>query len=445
MDYTQISDRDEKHMLEAIGADSIEALFAPIPKDQRFSGDLDIPAGCSEMELLAEIGQLAGKNRDATQMTCFLGCGAYDHFVPTVVDSLAMRGEFLTAYTPYQAEASQGVLQAFYEFQTMICELTGMDIANASLYDGASAAAEAAMLAKSATGRTKIVLATRCHPDTVETLQTYGQQQELTIESALSGDGVPDSAALTKALDDKTAAVLIQYPDFFGQLNDIEPLIEAAHAVGALAIVSFDPLAAGIIKRPGDFGADIVIGEGQPLGLPLQYGAPYLGFFAARETYLRKMPGRVVGVAHDEHGNRGYCLVLQTREQHIKRERATSNVCTNQGLMAMRATVYMTAVGKNGLGKIASLCFDKAHYAAEQIAALPNYSLKFDGPFFKEFVVQTTNDVTKVLDACHDKGIMAGVPMRKWFREMDDCFAVAVTEKRTKAEIDKLVETLASI
>ncbi len=445
MDYTQISDSDERQMLDAIGAENIEALFSTIPSDQRFSGDLDIPAGCSEMELLAELQQLSDKNHDATKMTCFLGCGAYDHFVPTVVDSLAMRGEFLTAYTPYQAEASQGVLQAFYEFQTMICELTGMDIANASLYDGASAAAEAAMLAKGVTNRSKIVLATRCHPDTVETLQTYGQQQELKIDSALTGDGLPDAAKLGASVDDNTAAVLIQFPDFFGQLNDIEPLIEAAHKVGALAIVSFDPLAAGIIKRPGDFGADIVIGEGQALGLPLQYGAPYLGFFAAREKYLRKMPGRVVGVAYDEHGNRGYCLVLQTREQHIKRERATSNVCTNQGLMAMRATVYMTAVGKNGLTKIASLCFDKAHYAAQQIATLPNYSLRFDGPFFKEFVVQTTNDVTKVLDACHAKGMLAGIPLRKWFREMNDCFSVAVTEKRTKAEIDELIETLASV
>ncbi len=445
MDYTQISDRDERQMLDTIGAENIESLFSTIPSDQRFNGDLDIPAGCSEMELLAELQQLSDKNRDATQMTCFLGCGAYDHFVPTVVDSLAMRGEFLTAYTPYQAEASQGVLQAFYEFQTMICELTGMDIANASLYDGASAAAEAAMLAKGVTRRSKIVLATRCHPDTVETLQTYGHQQEMKIESALSQDGLPDAATLSATVDDDTAAVLIQFPDFFGQLHDIEPLIESTHKVGALAIVSFDPLAAGIVKRPGDFGADIVIGEGQALGLPLQYGAPYLGFFAAREKYLRKMPGRVVGVAHDAKGNRGYCLVLQTREQHIKRERATSNVCTNQGLMAMRATVYMTAVGKNGLGKIASLCFDKAHYAANQIAALPNYSLKFDGPFFKEFVVQTTNDVTKVLDACHAIGLLAGIPMRKWFREMNDCFAVAVTEKRTKAEIDKLVETLASV
>ncbi|NOX58033.1 MAG: aminomethyl-transferring glycine dehydrogenase subunit GcvPA [Planctomycetes bacterium] len=444
MDYTQTSEQDERSMLQAIGADSIEDLFAPIPKEQRFDGELNIPAGCSEMELLTELQELAAKNKDTTQLTCFLGCGAYDHFVPTIIDHLAMRGEFLTAYTPYQAEASQGVLQAFYEFQTMICQLTGMEIANASLYDGASAAAEAAMMAFATTRRTKIVLANTCHPDTVETLETYANQQQFQVQPAMSPDGTPNVSSLANALDENTAAVLIQFPDFFGQVSDLGPLIDAAHDAGALAIVSFDPLAAGIFKRPGDFGADIVIGEGQPLGIPLQYGAPYLGFFAAREKFLRKMPGRVVGVAHDAQGNRGYCLVLQTREQHIKREKATSNVCTNQGLMAMRATVYMSAVGRNGLQKIASLCYDKTHYAADRIAKLPDYALKFDGPFFKEFVVQTKRDVSKVLDVCHGRGILAGVPLNRWYEDMADCFTIAVTECRTRKEIDALVEALAT-
>ena len=444
MDYTQITADDERQMLATIGVATVEELFAPIPADQRLQRPLDIPPGCSEPELLAELTALARRNHGADELTCFLGCGAYDHFIPTIVDHLAMRGEFLTAYTPYQAEASQGTLQAFYEFQTMICQLTGMDIANASLYEGASAAAEAATMAIAATGRKHVVISRTCHPETVETLTTYASQQEMETSTIAARDGLTDASALTAALNDDVAAVVLQFPNFFGLLEDLPALIDAIHAAGALAIVSFDPLAAGVYRRPGDLGADIVVGEGQALGIPLQYGAPYLGFFAAREKFLRRMPGRMVGVGYDAQGRRGFSLVLQTREQHIKRERATSNVCTNQGLMAMRAAVYMSAMGRKGLTEVANLCLDKAHYAAERITAIDGFSLRFTAPFFKEFVVQTDRDVAKVLAACRKQNILAGVPLGRWFDDLSDCFTVAVTEKRTKQEIEALAKALAS-
>jgi len=444
MQYTQHSNEQIDAMLAATGVATIEELFAPIPAAQRFCGTLDIPEGVSEFDLLNELEALAAKNRSTGELTCFLGMGAYDHFIPTIVDHLAMRGEFLTAYTPYQAEASQGVLQAFYEFQTMICQLTGMDIANASLYESASAAAEAATMARGITGRSDILVSCTCHPDLVQTLESYSRQQDAGVATIPMQDGVTDPQRLDHLVDDSIAAVVVQWPNVFGVIEDLPAIIEAVHKQGALAIVSFDPIAAGVLKRPGDLGADIVVGEGQPLGIDLQYGAPYLGFMACREQYLRKMPGRVVGVTTDEAGRRGYCLVLQTREQHIKRERATSNVCTNQGLMAMRASVYMSAMGRSGIRKAASLCFDKAHYAADRIASLDGYSLQFNQPFFKEFVVRTERGVERAIDACRTRGILAGVPLGRWFDALEDCFAVAVTEKRTKAQIDALVEALDS-
>jgi glycine dehydrogenase subunit 1 len=445
MDYTQITADDEQRMLAVIGAGGVDELFAPIPADQRLGRNLEIPHGCSEQELLAELSALAGRNTGTDRLTCFLGCGAYDHFIPTIVDHLAQRGEFLTAYTPYQAEASQGTLQAFFEFQTLICELTGMDIANASLYEGASAAAEAGMLAIASTRRPTLVIADTCHPDTVATVTTYANQQNVVVDRLAHADGVTDVATARAALHDGVAALIIQFPNFFGALEDLPGLIDAAHAVGALAVVAYDPIAAGRFKRPGDFGADIVVGEGQALGIPLQYGAPYLGFFAAREKFLRKMPGRMVGIAEDPNGRRGFALVLQTREQHIKRERATSNVCTNQGLMALRAAIYLSAMSRQGLNQVATQCLDKTQYAARRIAELDGFELRFPAPFFKEFVVRTDKPVDAVLAACRGRGILAGVPLGRWFPELDDCFAVAVTEKRTRAEIDRLVAALGAV
>jgi glycine dehydrogenase subunit 1 len=287
-----------------------------------------------------------------------------------------------------------------------------------------------------------VVVSRTCHPDTVETLATYASQQEMEISCIAMRDGVTDRAGLEAALDESVAAVVVQFPNFFGVLEDLQAIVDEAHAHGVLTIVSFDPIAAGVYRRPGDFGADIVVGEGQALGIPLQYGAPYLGLLAARESFLRRMPGRMVGVAYDAQGRRGFALVLQTREQHIKRERATSNVCTNQGLMAMRASVYMSAIGRKGIAQVANLCLDKAHYAAERIAQVPGYRLKFSAPFFKEFVVQADRDVSKVLASCRAKNILAGVPLGRWFKELSDSFTVAVTEKRTKEDIDQLANAL---
>lgn len=445
MQYTQHSDKQMREMLATIGVNGIDALFSPIPQEQRFRGPLNIPEGVSEPELLAELGRLAALNRSTDEQSCFLGMGAYDHFIPTIVDHLAMRGEFLTAYTPYQAEASQGVLQAFYEFQTMICQLTGMQIANASLYESASAAAEAAGMARSITRRDDVLVSAACHPDTVATLETYARQQQSSVSTVAMRDGATDLERLASQLNESVAAVVVQWPNAFGIIEDLEAIVNVVHEHGALAIVSYDPIASGLLKRPGDLDADIVVGEGQPLGIELQYGAPYLGFLACREAYLRKVPGRIVGTATDNCGRKGFCLVLQTREQHIKRERATSNVCTNQGLMAMRATVYLSAMGRSGIKKVASLCFDKAHYAARQIAQLDGYKLRFEQPFFKEFVVQTTRGVDRAMDRCREQGILAGVPLGRWFDELNDCFVIAVTEKRTKTEIDRLVSVLDAV
>lgn len=442
MRYTQFTDEQVNEALAAIGARSIDDLFKPIPSSLRLTKPLNIPRGVGEMDLLRDVESLAARNRDCNELTCFLGAGAYDHFIPTVVDSLAAQSEFLTAYTPYQAEASQGILQLFYEFQTMICELTGMDVANASLYEASSAAAEAVLMAGGITKRRTVLVSETVHPDTLRVLKTYTAALDIDIKTVAAPEGVVDEKALEKALNNSVAAFVMQSPNFFGCIERLDRMIPAVHKCGALAVVSTDPIACGLLKPPGALGADMVVGEGQALGIPLQYGGPYLGLLACREKFLRKMPGRIVGATRDIEGRRGFCLALQTREQHIKRERATSNICTNQGLLAVRASIYMAAMGKRGITEVASQCFDKAHYAAKRIADLDGYELRFANPFFKEFTVRTTRDVDNVLAACKREDILAGVPLGQYDRRLDDCFMVAVTEKRTKEEIDKLVETL---
>ncbi len=442
MRYTQFTDDQVEQMLSTIGVDSIDALFEPIPRDLRLQSPLDIPPGLSELELLKETGALAAKNRSCDELVCFLGGGAYDHFIPTVVDAMAGQSEFLTAYTPYQAEASQGVLQLFYEFQTMVCQLTGMEVANASLYEVASAAAEAAIMATAITRRRQVLVAGSVHPDTLAVLTTYAKERSLEIVILPAPDGVLGRETLDGALTDAAAAVVVQSPNFFGCIERLDHFVPAIHRQGALAIAITDPIAGGLLKRPGDFDADLVVGEGQALGIPLQYGGPYLGLLAGREKYLRKMPGRVVGMTKDREGRRGFCLALQTREQHIRRERATSNVCTNQGLLAVRAAVYMASMGRCGIAQVAEQCFDKAHYAAGQIATLDGYELRFDAPFFKEFVVRTKRNVKGVLGECRKRGILGGVPLGRFDDRLNDCFMVAVTEKRTKEEIDMLAAAL---
>jgi len=432
-------------MLQTIGVGSIDELFAVIPEAQRLKGHLDIPEGVSEIEILEDVQRLAARNADPGELVCFLGAGAYDHFVPTLVDDLAMRGEFLTAYTPYQAEASQGSLQAFYEFQTMVCQLTGMDVANASLYEQASAVAEAAMMARTVTRKGRVLVSDALHPDIREVLATYTRDLPIETEVLPAGGGVTDLMALANTVDGRTAAVVVQSPNFLGCLERLGDVARIAHEAGALLIAVVDPISCGVLRTPGELGADVVVAEGQCLGIPLSYGGPYLGLLAAREKFVRKMPGRIVGRGQDAEGRTAFCLALQTREQHIRREHATSNVCTNQGLMAMRAAVYLATMGRQGLAGVASRCLDKAHYAARRIAELDGYSLRFEEPFFKEFTVQTTRGVPQVLSHCREQGILAGVGLGCWHENLSDCFTVAVTEKRTRQQIDGLVEALRTV
>jgi glycine dehydrogenase subunit 1 len=442
--YTQFTENDIGAMLREIGAGSIDELFEVIPEDQRFKGELALPPGLSEMELRAELDRLAGGNRTCGQQVCFLGAGAYDHFIPAAVEALAGQSSFVTAYTPYQAEASQGVLQAFYEFQTFVCQLSGMEVANASLYAGGTAAAEAVMMARNLNRRSKIVVSGGVNPDYLRVLRTYLSCLSAELAVCPLRDGVTDHRALGEMVDEKTTAVLVQSPNFFGCVEPLDTVTELIHQAGGLSIAIFDPIACAMFKPPGAWGVDLAVGEGQPLGIPMSLGGPYLGLLAARQKFVRKMPGRLIGMTRDAAGHRAYTLALQTREQHIRREKATSNVCTNQGLLAVRAAVYMSLMGGAGLKKVASLCMDKAHYAAERIASLDGYELRFGSPFFKEFVVRSDRSVEAVLAHCRQRDILAGVPLKRWFEDLKDCFLVAVTEKRTKEQIDALVDALGS-
>jgi glycine dehydrogenase subunit 1 len=358
-----------------------------------------------------------------------------------VVDTVAGRSEFYTAYTPYQAEASQGSLQAFFEYQTLICQLTGMDVSNASLYDGGSAVTEAAFMAITATNRSgQVLIGESVHPEYRANLHTYLANLDAKMTTLPTPTGRIDPAELKKALTDDTACVVVQHPNFFGTLEDVAELAQLAHERGALFVVSVDPVSLGILKKPGDYGADIVVAEGQGLGTPMQFGGPYLGILACKEQFVRKMPGRLVGQTVDRNGKRCWVLTLQTREQHIRREKATSNICTNQGLLALRATVYLAAVGPQGLRETSELCTQKAHYAAGQLAKLPGVKLRFDAPFFKEFVIQVKGDAPALLSKLLKDGYHAGLHLGRWYPSLADCISIAVTEKRTKVEIDGLVE-----
>jgi glycine dehydrogenase subunit 1 len=360
-----------------------------------------------------------------------------------VVDAVAGRSEFYTAYTPYQAEASQGSLQAFFEFQTLICQLTGLDVANASLYEGGSAVAEAVFMAMGVTGRRcKVLVADSVHPEYRRTLSTYLANLEPHVQTLPTPHGFLDPDDLRRALDAQTACVIVQHPNFFGCLEEVEACAAAAKDAGALFVVSFDPISLGLLKRPGQYGADIAVAEGQCLGNPLAFGGPYLGLLACREEYLRKIPGRVVGQTVDRQGKRCWTLTLQTREQHIRREKATSNICTNQGLLALRAAVYLAALGPQGLKETAELCLRKAHYAAERLAEVAGMQLRFDRPFFKEFTVRSPAPVGQVLTALLDDGYHAGLGLGRWYPGLGDCFSLAVTEKRTRTEIDGLASAL---
>ncbi len=447
MPYVPNTDEDRQAMLEAIGVGSIDELFEMIPSDLHLGRALDLPPAMGELELTAHVGELAAQNVPASQGACFLGAGSYDHFIPSVVDFVASRSEFYTSYTPYQAEASQGNLKAFFEYQTLITQLTGMDVSNASLYDGAGAAAEAVLMACNVTRRhAKVVVSSAVHPEYRQVLSTYLKNVETELVTLDAPDGVTPAAALDAIVDDKTACVLVQHPNFFGCLEEVEDLASVAHAKGAALIVSVDPISLGLLKRPGDCGADIVVAEGQSLGIPLGYGGPYLGILACGEKYLRRMPGRLVGETVDRRDRRCWVLTLQTREQHIRRAKATSNICTNQGLMALRATVYLSAMGPQGLRSTAELCLKKARYAMREWTGDGLLQPAFATPTFKEFVLRVPQGrINELLAAASDQGIMAGVPLECWYPELEDCLLMAVTEKRTKVEIDRMTEIIRSV
>lgn len=436
---------DTKAMLGSIGAKSVEELFDSIPETLRLRRPLDIPPAMSEIELTQHMGQLAEKNLHSQNAVCFLGGGSYDHFIPAVVDALASRGEFYTSYTPYQPEVSQGNLQCMFEYQTLICQLTGMDVSNASLYDGGSAVTEAALMALSvARGKHKVVIPDSVHPEYRQILETYLRNIDAEMVTVSCPNGIVDTATLSAAIDDKTACVVVQQPNFFGCAEDLAKLAKLTHDNESALIVSVDPISLGLLKRPGDLGADIVVAEGQSLGNPMSYGGPYLGIMACKENFLRRMPGRIAGQTIDHHGQTCWVLTMQTREQHIRRDKATSNICTNQGLFALRASIYLAELGPMGLKEVATLCAQKANYAAKQLTATPRFSRAFDQPTFKEFVVRDSDgQVAALLDGAEKQGILAGVPLGQWYPDLDDCFLVAVTEQRTKQQIDRLVSTFA--
>jgi glycine dehydrogenase subunit 1 len=448
MPYIANTAEDQRAMLEAIGAGSLEELFASIPPELRLGRELQIPPALTELELTQHLSRLARKNQSANEKVCFLGGGSYDHFIPAIVDVVAGRSEFYTSYTPYQPEASQGNLQVFFEYQTMICRLTGMDVSNASLYDGGSAATEAVLMAVHATGRKgRVVTARSVHPEYRQILETYLRDIDIELVEVGAPDGTVSLAQLEAAVTADTACVLIQHPNFFGCLEDMTAIGKIAHAAGAMFAVSVDPISLGLLTRPGDYGADIVVAEGQSLGTPMQYGGPYLGIMACREKFVRRMPGRIAGETVDRRGKRCFVLTLQTREQHIRREKATSNICTNQGLFALRATVYLAAMGPQGMREVANLCLQKSHYAAERLQSKAGLRCRFDDkPTFKEFVVQAPRGaVHEMIAEASESGYFAGVPLSTWYPEFDDCLLVTVTEKRTKAEIDGLVNCLGRI
>lgn len=439
MNYVSHSDAERAEMLQSLGLDSAAALFEVVPRHVRFP-ELKLPKALSELEATRLLAELSAQNVSVASRPCFLGAGAYNHYVPSVVGHMAGRSEFYTAYTPYQPEVSQGTLQVIYEFQTMMGELFNMDIANASMYDGASALAEAAIMAVNVTGKRKIVMPASLHPDSRSVVRTYTEPQGITIEE------YPTIEEAVAALDKNTAALLVQQPDFFGQLQDLQKLSDAAHAVNALFVVSAYPTAMGLLKPPGDFGADIVVAEGQPLGMTLSFGGPYVGIFTCRNEFIRNLPGRIVGQTLDKNGKRGYVLTLRTREQDIRREKATSNICTNEGLIALIVTVYLSAMGKQGLRQVAEQCYHKAHYAAAEIAKLPGYELAFDGPFFNEFVVRCkggTEAVKKIHAAFNKAGIIGGYELGKIYPDKADCLLFCCTETNSRADIDRLVEVLA--
>jgi glycine dehydrogenase subunit 1 len=443
MSYIPHSDAERQQMLAAIGVTTIEDLFEAVPAAHRFPR-LDLPAPLSEMDVVAELQALAEANEHAGDYAIFRGAGAYHHFIPSAVNHILLRGEFYTAYTPYQPEVSQGTLQAIFEYQSMIVALTGMDAANASHYDGATSLAEAVTVALEATRRkrNKVILSPAINPQYRQVVRTYHQGQDLHM---VGDTGRADISDLTDMLDDNTAMLAVAYPNFFGQIDSFKGLAEKVHAAGALLVMVVNPIALALYKSPGQLGADMVVGEGQPLGIPMSFGGPYLGFFGVKNDYVRRIAGRIVGETVDQDGKRAFVMTLRPREQDIRREKATSNICTNQGLMALSACVYLALMGKCGLKTVAELCYHKAHYAAQQINGVPGFQVDMDKPFFNEFVVKCPKPVQEINDVLIEKGIIGGYDLGQDYPHLKDHLLAAVTELNRKDEIDTLVEALKEI
>lgn len=430
---------ERRRMLDTIGVKSIDDLFAAIPQDLR-PKSFSLPAGLGEMEVKARIERLAGLNR--TDLTCFVGGGFYDHYVPSAVPALTARGEFFTAYTPYQPEASQGTLQAIYEYQSAICRLTGMEVTNASMYDGGTAMYEAAMMAVRCTGRDKIVVDSSVSPIYRVMMESYMRNLNVELVVTEHADGLANRAALTAAIDDRTAGVILQNPNFFGCVEDFSEIAKLAHDKKALLIMSVYPMSLALLKTPGEMGADIATGEGQSFGLGLNFGGPYLGLMSCLKKHVRKMPGRIVGETVDSDGRRGFVLTLQAREQHIRREKATSNICSNEGLCALQSLVYMSLVGREGLKSIAATCAERAGMLREKLLAIDGIRPKFDHPFFNEFVIEFEESAAVVVSKLIRRGVIAGFPLGRYYPELENSLLVAVTEKRTSEEIGIFAEQM---
>ncbi len=429
--------KEEQHqMLEAIGLNSMEELFDAIPKEVKLNAPLDIPKGMSEMEVSTRMRSIAGKNKVFNSI--FRGCGAYRHYIPAIVKQVTSKEEFITAYTPYQAEISQGILQSIFEFQTMICELTGMQVSNASVYDGASAAAEAVIMS-SERKRKKALISASVNPMIIETIGTYIAGTDMEMEVIPTKDGLTDIDALKEMLEDNVSCVMIQQPNYYGLLEDGDKIGHIFADSDIKYIMSCNPISLGVLKTPAEYGADIAVGEGQPLGIGLSYGGPYLGFMATTDKLMRRLPGRIVGETKDTKGNRAYVLTLQAREQHIRREKASSNICSNQALCAMTAAVYLSAMGKKGLSQAATLSMSKAHYLADRLCEIDGYKMVYQGEFFNEFVTTVNTDVDKILKNLEEGGILGGYPAQKG--QIIWC----ATEMNTKEEIDTMIRILKEV
>ncbi|WP_026572530.1 aminomethyl-transferring glycine dehydrogenase subunit GcvPA [Bacillus sp. UNC438CL73TsuS30] len=442
--YLPMTEEDKRVMLETIGVSSVDELFSDIPEQVRFKGEYNIKAAKSEPALMKELFKMADRNADLKRNASFLGAGVYDHYMPVIVDHVISRSEFYTAYTPYQPEISQGELQAIFEFQTMICELTGMDVANSSMYDGGTALAEAAMLSAGHTKRKVILVSNAVHPEYREVLKTYAKGQNLSVVEIPVIDGLTDLNELKGLVNADVAAVIVQYPNFFGRIEPLKELEEIIHANKSMFVVSSNPLSLGVLTPPGKFGADIVIGDAQPFGIPSAFGGPHCGYFAVTEKLMRKVPGRLVGQTTDDEGRRGFVLTLQAREQHIRREKATSNICSNQALNALAASVAMTALGKKGVREMAANNMQKTQYAKNAFKAA-GFEIVNDGFSFNEFVVKLNHPVKEINKQLLQKGIIGGYDLGRDYSELTNHMLIAVTEQRTKEEIDTLVKELGDL